>query len=493
MTSNSLTPESPERLRRLLLELCRLPQETGWLEFKQSNSNPEEIGEYVSALSNSAALHGKACGYLVWGVNDATHAVVGTNFHVTQAKQGNEDLENWLLRLLTPRLSLRSFEFEYEGKLVSILEIPRALHQPVRFKSQEFIRIGSYKKALKDYPEVERDLWRVFEQTSFEEQVAAARLTGAAVLDLLDYPAYFRMLKRPLPEGRESILSCLADEQMIERTQDGSWNVRNLGAVLFAHDLSKFPGLKRKPVRVIEYRRSSRVETIRELERTSGYAVGFEELISTITTLLPSNEVIGQALRTEVPMYPELALRELVANALIHQDFTMTGTGPLIELFPDRMEITNPGKPLVEPDRFVDKPPQSRNEALASFLRRVGICEERGSGIDKVVWQTEVYQLPAPLFEVTDEHTRAVLFAHRPFGKMGREDRVRACYLHACLQYVNREDMNNSTLRERFGIAEENRAQVTRVLNDTLDRGLIRPREPDNPSRKYAKYIPYWA
>lgn len=363
----------------------------------------------------------------------------------------------------------------------------------MRFKSQEFIRIGSYKKALKDFPEVERDLWRVFEQTSFEEQIAAARLTGSAVLDLLDYPAYFRMLKRPLPEGREAILSCLADEQMIERTQDGSWNVRNLGAILFAHDLSRFPSLKRKPVRVIEYRRSSRVETIRELERTSGYALGFEELISTITTLIPSNEVIGQALRTEVPMYPELALRELVANALIHQDFTMTGTGPLVELFPDRMEITNPGKPLLEPDRFVDKPPQSRNEALASFLRRVGICEERGSGIDKVVWQTEVYQLPAPLFEVTDEHTRAILFAHRPFGKMDREDRVRACYLHACLQYVNREDMNNSTLRERFGIAEENRAQVTRVLNDTLDRGLIRLREPDNPSRKYAKYVPYWA
>ncbi len=99
-------------------------------------------------------------------------------------------------------------------------------------------------------------------------------------------------------------------------------------------------------------------------------------------------------------------------------------------------EITNPGRPLVKTDRFLDSPPKSRNEALASFMRRIGVCEERGSGVDKVIFQTEFYQLPAPLFEETDEHTRSVLFAHKDFKDMGKEDRIRACYLHACLQYV---------------------------------------------------------
>ena len=95
-------------------------------------------------------------------------------------------------------------------------------------------------------------------------------------------------------------------------------------------------------------------------------------------------------------MYPELAVRELVANAVIHQGFSLRGTGLMIEMFADRMEITNPGEPLIQTERFIDSPPRSRNEALASFMRWVGVCEERGSGFDKVVSMTELYQLPAP-------------------------------------------------------------------------------------------------
>ncbi len=155
---------------------------------------------------------------------------------------------------------------------------------------------------------------------------------------------------------------------------------------------------------LIQYRGNGRVETQREYGDSRGYAVGFEGLIDYIKALLPSNEVIGTAFRKKVPMYPELAIRELVANAIIHQDFFITGTGPMIEIFEDRMEITNPGLPLVDTARFLDSPPRSRNEALASFLRRIHICEERGSGVDKVVIQTELFQLPAPVFETTQEH-----------------------------------------------------------------------------------------
>jgi predicted HTH transcriptional regulator len=123
-------------------------------------------------------------------------------------------------------------------------------------------------------------------------------------------------------------------------------------------------------------------------------------------------------------MFPELAVRELVANALIHQDLTIVGAGPTVEIFADRIEITNPGAPLVDVNRFIDSPPISRNEALASLMRRFGVCEERGSGIDKVVEQVEAYQLPAPLFEVTNDFPRTVLFAHQPLSRMDRDDRV---------------------------------------------------------------------
>jgi predicted HTH transcriptional regulator len=130
----------------------------------------------------------------------------------------------------------------------------------------------------------------------------------------------------------------------------------------------------------------------------------------------------------------------------------------MVEIFSDRMEITNPGLPLVKTERFLDTPPRSRNEALASLMRRAGICEERGSGVDKVVFQTELYQLPAPLFETPEGNTRVILFAHRALNEMDKTDRVRACYLHACLRYVERDPMTNASLRERFGIEEHNAA-----------------------------------
>lgn len=191
-------------------------------------------------------------------------------------------------------------------------------------------------------------------------------------------------------------------------------------------------------------------------------------------------------------MFPDIAIRELVANAIIHQDFLVTGTGPMVEIFSDRMEITNPGQPIVDTQRFLDSPPRSRNEALASFMRRIGVCEERGSGIDKVVVQTELFQLPAPLFETTDEHTRSVLFAHKEFREMDKEDRVRATYMHACLRYVQRDAMTNTTLRDRFQIDERNSSMVSRIIRDTIDVGLIRIYD-DSVGNRARRYVPYWA
>jgi ATP-dependent DNA helicase RecG len=134
-------------------------------------------------------------------------------------------------------------------------------------------------------------------------------------------------------------------DEMITRSQGGRWNITNPGAVLFAKRLADFRSLQRKAMRVVLYKGDSRVETIREQEGAKGYAAGFEGLIGFVTNLLPSNEVIGQAFRKEVPMFPELSIRELVANAIIHQDFHVTGTALMVEIFSNRLEITNPGLP----------------------------------------------------------------------------------------------------------------------------------------------------
>lgn len=182
----------------------------------------------------------------------------------------------------------------------------------------------------------------------------------------------------------------------------------------------------------------------------------------------------------------------MVVNALIHQDFYIAGTGPMIEIFNDRIEITNPGQPLIDTLRLLDAPPQSRNEKLASIMRRFKICEERGSGIDKVVFETEFYQLPAPDFLKTENHFKVILFAHKTFSQMNKKDRVRACYLHCCLKYVSGDKMTNTTLRERFKIVAKNYPIASGIISDTVEAGLVKPYDPDNKSKRYVSYVPFW-
>lgn len=483
---------TPEYLHSLLAELCKLPGETGWVEFKESNANSQDIGEYLSALSNAAALLSQANGYVVWGVKDATHEVVGTNFSPGHSKVGNEDLVNWLTRLLSPKLHFQFHELIHEGKPVVILEIPRAHGRPVQFHGVEYIRVGSYRQKLKDHPQIEKNLWRIFDITPFEELLALCHADSADVLSLLDYPAFFELLEQPLPTDRENILARLAADRMIVQDAAGKWDITNLGAILFARNLDEFKSLARKAARIVVYEGKGRLKTVREQVVRKGYAAGFKTLTEHLSALLPRKEVVDHGIRREVPLYPEPAIRELIPNALIHQDFSITGSGPMIEVFSDRLEITNPGEPLVKTERFLDSPPRSRNETLASFMRRLGVCEERGSGVDKVVAETERYQLPAPLFESPEGFTRAVLFTHRPLRQMDRADRTRACYLHACLRYVERDPMTNSTLRARLGISEPNKAMASRIISDAIKDGFVKPEDPQQ-GKKYAKYVPFWA
>lgn len=287
-------------------------------------------------------------------------------------------------------------------------------------------------------------------------------------------------------------MASLAADCLLAKAPGNRWHVTNLGALVLAKQLSDFPPVDRKAVRVVSYDGTSRVKTIKEHTESRGYAVSYQSLITYITGLLPSNEVIEKAIRKTVPIYPELAVRELVANAIIHQDFSISGTGPMIEIFADRMEITNPGEPLIAPDRFLDLPPRSRNERLAALMRRFGICEERGSGIDKVVFEIEFHQLPPPLFEAAGDSTRTVMFALQTLNQMSKTDRIRACYLHACLRYVSHQVMSNASLRARFGVEERNKATVSRLIRDAVDSGLVMPQDA-KAAPKMMRYVPYWA
>ena len=472
-------------------ELVSLPRETEWLEFKADNTDPQAIGEYVSALANSAALHEKAHGYLVWGIRDDDHACVGTTFDPWAARKGNEPLENWLVRLLSPRLEFRFAAVEVAGARLVVLEIPRAFRHPVKFAGDEFVRIGSAKVKLKDNPEKERLLWRVLDRERFEDGVAAGNVSADDVPRLLDVPAYFELLGLPLPDGTPAMLDALRRDRLVARSEAGGWDIRNLGAVLLARDLREFR-LERKALRVVRYRGRDRTEGEREISDPRGYALSFNPLVERIMDLLPSREEIVGAARKTILDFPRIAVRELVANALIHQDFLVRGAGPMVEVFDGRVEITNPGEPLVEPDRFLDAPPTSRNEDLAGLMRRFEFCEERGTGIDKALGAIEALTLPPPRVDVPSGFTRVVLFGPRPLSAMDRDERQRACYQHAARMYLLGESLTNASLRERLGISFANRAIASRLIRDAVAARLITPYEP-GAAPSQMRYVPWWA
>lgn len=337
-----------------------------------------------------------------------------------------------------------------------------------------------------------RPMQRLFDRVSFEQEIVLEQVSVADVLKLLDYPKYFQLLRVPPADGAEAIVETLARDRLVVRNLSGGFDVTNAGAMLFANDLGDFPRIRRKALRVIFYRGADRFDALTEREFVEGYASGFATFLNHLTARLPAHEEFVGGLRVPMPSFPEDAVRELLANALIHQDFAATGTAPMVEVFEGRLEISNPGEPLVDTQRFLDTPPVSRNETVASLMRRFRICEERGSGIDKVVEEIERHQLPPPRFDVPPGFTRVVLFDRKTLAQMDRQERLRACYLHACLQFVTNRRMTNSSLRERMGVLGKNASMISRVLREAVEAGLIVVANPEN-GVKLRRYVPFWA
>jgi predicted HTH transcriptional regulator len=478
------------QLKALIDNLTRQPRECEWLEFKQNFHSLEEIGESISGLANSACLHHQAYGYLVFGVVDESHEIVGTTFKVKHYKKGNEELENWLITRLRPRPDFRCYELQYdEARKLSVIIVPAATNEPVSFLHKRYIRINSTTRLLSDFSGKESAIWKQNTQP-FESEIVLTGLAGSDVISLLSTETYFDLVKVPYPSDQRGVLSKFEEEGFVVNEPAG-YAITNLGAILFAKSLADFDGLSRKATRVIVYKGQSKVDTEREQTGKRGYAIGFTGLIDWINGQLPANEEIGKALRQETVMYPPRAIRELVGNALIHQDFHEKGF-PMIEIFNGRIEISNAGTPLINPDRFIDAY-QSRNDKLADVMRRMGFCEEKGSGLDKVIFYNELFQLPPIDISVSERRTKVTMYAYKSLGDLDRKEKVRACYQHACLKYVSNEKMTNQTLRERFKIDEQNAAIASRIIKDTLQANLIKPEDPENRSTRLNRYVPMWA
>ena len=481
-----------QNLNLLIKELISLPTETEWLELKHNNFDPQMIGSDISALANSAAYRGKNKAYMIWGINDETHDIVGTNYDRFSKLIHGQEIESWLKNTVSKNADFDFFDTEINGKKLVVLIIQKASGQPVTFKKEPFIRIGSYTKSLRDYPSMEAQLWDKLRLTNFEKLAAKTDLQKADIFKLLDFVCYFDLQNITLPSNQEGMLHYVLEDEIVIKQDNGLYTITNLGAILFAKKISDFPTVARKAIRVVQYEDDTKLKMLKEYNGTKGYAVGFEGLVDFLEGLLPSQEVITETVRKTVTEYPMIALREIIANALIHQDFTISGSSPLVEIFRSRIEVTNPGTPLVDINRFIDNPPKSRNEALSSLMRRLKMCEELGSGWDRIALECELNRLPAPKIMLYEENTKVILFAKLAFADIPHEEKLWSCYLHACIKYLTHEGLTNSSLRLRFGLEDTASAQISRLIKDAVSKDFIKPFDAET-SQRYMKYIPSWA
>jgi len=453
--------------------------ETANLEFKEAKNQYDttKLRRYCVAIANEGG------GYLVLGVADpAPRPVVGS-----QAFADTQDIAEKLFSWLGFRVDVQVVEHP-QGRVV-VFSIPG------RPKGTAYHHDGAYlmRSGEELVPMSEDQLRKIFAEggPSWLEMAAMRDVSAQDVIQLLDTQAFFDLLRMPYPTDQTGVLARLKDERLIEPSAAG-FHILRIGAVLLAKNLKEFPDISRKAARVIVYAGESKLKTLSDITGEKGYAVGFTNMVRYVMGKLPQNEVIEDALRKEVKLLPEVVVRELLANALIHQDFEIGGASPVVEVFSNRVEISNPGEPIVPVDRFIDGY-LSRNERLADLMRRFGICEEKSSGIDRVVETAELMQLPAPEFLTSHKRTIVVIHGPRSFRDMNGGDRVRACYQHCVLQYVLRKQMTNQSLRERFGLSEGSSNAVSQIITTTIDQGLIKndPNAPD--SRRYARYIPAWA
>ena len=460
-------------------ELLTVRSENEHLEFKKAENHYdfEELVGYCVALANEGG------GRIVLGVTDKPpRKVVGTAaFNVPERTVAG----------IHERLHLKItfHEVSHDDGRVLVFNVPsRPTGQPVHYKGRYLMRAGEELVAMS--PD---ELKRIFSegQPSWLEEIAKEGVSPDEVVSLLDTQTYFDLLKVPYPTTRDAVIERLKGEGFISYVA-GGWSITNLAAILLAKRLDAFTqAVARKAARFVVYDGVNKTKTKTDMPGTRGYAVGFESLVDFVHSAAPKNEYLEVAIREEVKMFPKQALRELIANALVHQDFATSGTSVMIEMYDDRIEVSNPGTPAISPTRFIDEY-RSRNERLADVMRRLGICEEKGSGIDKVVSAAEVFQLPAPDFRVGEIRTNSIMFSHQDFADMSKADRVRACYQHCVLQYLSAKRMSNQSLRERFGLPESKSATVSLVLGAAKDDGLIKLDESDSTSTRYARYLPFW-
>lgn len=321
----SLEIHSP---RKLLESLCALPRETPWVEFKENKFNEDLVGQYVSSLANSAMLESREAAYLVFGVRDFDHEIVGTSVDLLGETVGTEQFIFWLNKHLEPRVSLSVEQIDYDGKRVEILCIDPAYRQPVKFKRVAYVRIGSAQQPLGNYPERERSLWQITSRYSFETSFLKEHLTRQEILEHFAIRPLMKRLNLKV-DTLDNLFRFMTESGWIKGDLQGRYEVSALLAIAASLDLNKFPSLENKGARLLVYRGKTKLDAIEDLEGTKGHLVTFISLLSRIMTHIPSKESLIHGVRKKFTIFQKWLSENSWQTQLFTKILRRARLGPL--------------------------------------------------------------------------------------------------------------------------------------------------------------------
>lgn len=478
-----------ERALKLLEKSLNPPHELNELDWKLSLSeDKKKLSEHLSAFGNQTGG-----GVFAFGIND-----LGQKIGISE-----EDTKNVITKIgnlahdsLEPALKIDHYYYkDGDGSSILLVHVEESATKPVHLRGKglehSFIRTACSTRKMSNEQLAKALMSSKVEK--YEELDAFSSNSLEEVLSLLDYSEYFDLIGIPKPSNDEKIFQELEKRKLVGFKSD-FYSITNLGVLLAAKDFNKFSGFERRGVRVIIYSDTTRTNAKGEIIGRKGYAIGFSAMLDYIMQNVPSSEVIKDAIRVDVKLYPKVAIREILANALIHQDLYNVSINPKVEIFTDRIEISNPGSlvPNLSLDRIIDNA-EPRNELLSRSMYHLGICEDRGSGIDRALGAIELYNLPPLKFEELPNIFKVTIYSPKAYQDMSPEERVRACYQHCVLKYLANERMTNLTFRKRLKVAKTNHSLVSKIIKQTVDETKIKIGDPSNNSTKFTYYIPSWA
>jgi len=456
-------------------------REQNRLEFKAAR----ETYNTDTAISYCAAIANEGGGHFILGVSDQMpRQVLGSN-----AVRNPAELELRIHEKLQIKVAIR--ELDYGGKRVVVFQIPsRRPGTPIGHDGRFQIRAGESLVSMTG-----NQLAEIIDETRgpIGDRPVSEGKSAAEVTALLDLDHYFAIMPDTKPATGDEALSALERRGLVRADQaTGLYAISTVGALFLARSLDDFPTLRMRRIRFIRYAGADRVTATFEHFESRGYALAFEDLLMLIASHTPVREEIVGGLRSSTPVYPPTAIREFLANALIHQDLGEDSIQITVELFSDRLEIRNPGEPLLDVERFVDET-RSRNPELAELMRLARICEVRGSGVDRALQQIEDYVQPAPTFRRETAATTITLFDHVEFAEMTIDERVWSTFLHSCVRYESGNRLTNTSLRGRFGLPANKTTVVSQTISAAIEAGLLKLDPRVGSSRRLAKYVPFFA